>query len=152
MYTDPCDFLAGLVILQEHAAGPNKPICSSPRSLNDANCFKDTTRSEFLALVWTLLQLGAYLESAWLRVWRDLDAMCWIFTLTDASGELSCLHVRRSKFEFDFLYQAANKENAADALPRLLTEAHDTTYMSSCTTSTYSNTKWKGNDWKCGRK
>lgn len=114
---DGSDVQVGCVLLEQREKLV-QPIRYLSWSFTNAKSRYDTTKREFLAIVWAVLLLRPYLENTRLTVRKNDDSLKWFLNLTNRTGRIAPWCNKLSEYECNDVHRVAIKHQPADALFR----------------------------------
>jgi len=115
---DACADQLGATLLEEEEDGQLLPVGYWSRGLSPAERNYSTTERECLGVVWSVLKLRHFLDGQRFLVRTDHQALSWIYSTTDSSGQLMRRRLRLAEYTFDTQYKPGASHHLPDFLSR----------------------------------
>ena len=115
------------MLQQQDPSNPKEwvPVGYWSKTLNSAEQNYSATERECYSVVWAITTLRPYIEGQKFFVRTDHDALRWLLTFSDPSGQLMRWRLRLSEFDFEIQYRPGGVHQVPDALSRLITPGSD---------------------------
>jgi hypothetical protein len=120
--TDASKYQLGCVLQLRSGEKSLRPVGYWSRMLNSAESNYSATDKEALAIVWAVKTLRPYVERKPFKFRTDHCALRWLYgAAADGNSRIERWRLTIANFDFEVLYRPGMKNQAADAMSRLLT-------------------------------